>query len=76
MIEGHHACASYLEESVAKLLQFPAVLDETVQDLLLAQVKPVFTPADNVLLCKATSKKEVKDTLTKRTCMQLLVVMV
>ena len=65
VIEGHQACASYLEKSVAELLQVPAVLDEAVQDLLLAQVKPVFTPADNALLCKATSKKEVKDTLSK-----------
>ena len=64
-IEGHPACAAHLEDSVAKLLQVPAVLDEAAQDLLLAEVQPVFTPADNILLCKATTKKEVEETLSE-----------
>ena len=35
------------------------------QDLLLVEVLPVFTPEDNILLCKATTKKEVEETLSE-----------
>ena len=63
LIEGHQACAEYLEDIVAKLLHLPPVLDAVAQEQLLAEVEPVFTPADNALLCKDVSKKEVFDTL-------------
>ena len=62
-IVGHAACASYLEDTVAQLLQVPAVLDSHAQDLLLAEVPQVFSPDDNELLCKAVTKSEVKETL-------------
>ena len=62
-IVGHAACASYLEDTVAQLLQVPAVLDSHAQDLLLAEVSQVFSPDDNELLCKAVTKSEVKETL-------------
>ena len=58
-------CAAYLEGLVAKLLHFPPVLDAAAQDLLLAEVEPVFTAADNALLCKKATKKEVHETLSE-----------
>ena len=63
IIEGHSACAAYLEDSVAQLLHLPPLLDAAAQDQLLAEVEPVFTPADNALLCKLPTKTEVKETL-------------
>jgi hypothetical protein len=65
LIEGHQACAAYLEDLVAKLLQPHPVLDDAAQDQLLAEVEPVFTAADNALLCKDVTKKEVIDTLSE-----------
>ena len=43
----------------------PAAPDEAAEDLLLAEVLPVFTPEDNILLCKATTKKNVEETLNR-----------
>ena len=63
IIEGHHACADHLEGLVAQLLLPPPVLDLVAQDQLLAEVEPVFTEADNSLLCKMVTKAEVYDTL-------------
>ena len=63
IIEGHHACADHLEGLVAQLLLPPPVIDHAEQDQLLAEVEPVFTEADNALLCKDVTKAEVYDTL-------------
>ena len=65
IIEGHKACSAYLEDSVAQLLHHPPVLDAAAQDHLLAEVEPVFTAADNALLCKVPTKKEVGITLSE-----------
>ena len=47
IIEGHDACAAYLEQSVKDLLLNPAELDHLAQQALLAEVVPVFTAEDN-----------------------------
>ena len=63
LIEGHEACASFLENSVAQLLQHPAQLDHDAQQVLLDEIEPVFTEADNKLLCTIPNKEEVKEVL-------------
>ena len=50
ILEGHSACSSYLEGEVAKLLLNPAILDPASQEILLAEVEPVFTEEDNKML--------------------------
>ena len=62
-ITGHKACADFLENSVAELLLKPAALDEAAQEELLADVHPVFTPADNILMTKDPDKAEVKESI-------------
>ena len=54
-LEGHQACADYLEQTVEELLLHPVQLSQAAQDVLLAEVDPVFTDADNELLLKQTS---------------------
>jgi hypothetical protein len=47
LLEGHTACATYLEKSVEELLLHPATLDKVSQQVLLDEVVPVFTAKDN-----------------------------
>ena len=63
VLEGHQACAAFLESTVEDLLLHPAQLNHAAQDTLLADVDPVFTDADNDLLLKLPCKQEVKETL-------------
>ena len=63
ILEGHQACASYLEQTVEELLLHPADLDLAAQAALLAEVDIVFTLADNEHLLKQPTKQEVLDTL-------------
>ena len=63
LIEGHKDCAAFLENSVAELLHHPAQLDHDAQQVLLGEVDPVFTDADNKMLCAAPTKDEVKEVL-------------
>ena len=62
-LTGHSACSSYLEEEVAKLLLHPATLDTAAQEILLAEVEPVFTDEDNRMLLAPPSQDEVKEVL-------------
>ena len=62
-LEGHEACAEYLEKVVEDLLLNPAVLSQDAQEILLAEVSPVFTEADNQKFLKMPTKVEVFDTL-------------
>ena len=62
-LTGHRACADFLENSVAELLLSPAILDEAAQEELLADVQPVFTAADNVMMTKHPDKAEVKESI-------------
>ena len=58
ILEGHPACAKYLENSVAELLLHPAMLDLAAQEALLSEVEPVFTEADNQMLCATPDKDD------------------
>ena len=51
MVEGHEACAEFLENSDAELLLHPAQLDHVAQQALLDEVELVFTDADNQMIC-------------------------
>ena len=64
MLEGHQACADFLEQTVEDLLLHPAELDQAAQECLLSEVDPVFTPEDNNLLLKQPSQKDVLETLS------------
>ena len=58
LLEGHDACAAYLERSVEDLLLHPADLDHAAQQALLDELVPVFTEDDNrKLLTKPDSEK-------------------
>ena len=50
LLVGHDSCAKYLEDLVADLLLNPAELNLTAQDILLAEIEPVVTDADNNML--------------------------
>ena len=63
-LAGHTACAEYLEKTVEDLLLHPVDLDLVAQDLLLAEVSPVFTEEDNNKFMKEPTKIEVYNTLT------------
>ena len=63
VLEGHKACAEYLENLVADLLLVPANLDTEAQDILLAEIDTVVTESENEMLAKAPDKEEVKNTL-------------
>ena len=63
VLEGHSACASYLEEAVGDLLLHPAALCDSSQETLLKEVRVVFTDKDNDLLLKEVTKEEVKNSL-------------
>ena len=63
LLEGHVACAEYLEEAVGDLLLHPATLDVVAQDALLKEVRPVFTEEDNVMMLKVPTKAEVKESV-------------
>ena len=43
LLEGHSACANFLEKSVSELLLHPVELDPVAQDCLLNEIEPVFT---------------------------------
>ena len=64
LLEGHSACATFLENAVAELLLHPAELDQAAQACLLKEVDPVFSEADNVLLCAPPTKQDVKEVLS------------
>ena len=63
LLEGHSKCAEYLENQVAELLSYDAVLDPVAQDALLSEVVPVFSPSDNTFLEKLPSLRDLKETL-------------
>ena len=63
VLEGHQACAAYLEKTVEDLLLYPAELCQAAQGVLLAEVNPVFSESDNQELLKLPTKAEVFETL-------------
>ena len=65
ILEGHDACARYLEDSVEELLENKAQLDPAAQEILLREVRPVFTEEDNAELRKTPTNREIHETLLK-----------
>ena len=65
ILDGHDACAKFLENQVANLLLNPAQLDCQAQYQLLQEISPVFTKEDNEMLIKEPSKSEVKLSIAK-----------
>jgi hypothetical protein len=63
VIKGHNACSSFLEQAVSDLLTKPAHIDPVSQEILLREVKPVFTKEDNAYLKKIPNKDDVKDSV-------------
>ena len=59
VIEGHEACAQYLERKVQDLLGQPALLDNEAQETLLNLVTPVFSTKDNTMLEALPTKSEL-----------------
>ena len=64
IIEGHDACAAYLEQTVEDLLLHPAQLDSQAQQALLAEVVPVFTVEDNKSMLTPPTNDDVLKTLS------------
>ena len=65
MIEGHTACADFLEKTVEELLLNPAQLNPMAQSALLENVETVFTEDDNLKLLAEPTRQEVIDTLAE-----------
>ena len=63
VLEGHEACAKYLESKVQDLVGQPAMLDVDAQDTLLSLVTPVFSANDNIMLEALPTKAELHKTL-------------
>ena len=63
LLEGHDACAEYLEDLVADLLLHPAELDIAAQEALLAEIEPAVTELENLKLSKLPTKDDVYATL-------------
>ena len=59
LLEGHAACASFLENTVEELLLHPAQLNNAAQQALLDEVVPVFTLEDNQKLLTPPSSDTV-----------------
>ena len=62
-LEGHEACANYLEKTVEDLLLHPADLDKVAQETLLKEVKVVFTEEDNKRFLTPPTKEKVRKVL-------------
>ena len=58
LLEGHAACASYLEKTVEDLLLHPAELDLRAQETLLNEIEVVFTEEDNEKFMTAPTKED------------------
>ena len=63
IIEGHDACAQYLENEVKNLLLSDANLETSAQNILLDEVVTCFTEADNEILRAPPTIKQIRDTI-------------
>ena len=63
LLEGHTACASYLQNNLETLLLHPAELNKEAQDKLLNEVHEVFTKEDNKMLVAKPTKAEVEESV-------------
>ena len=64
LLEGHTPCAEYLESEVEHLLLQPHPVDQVARDILLGEVKEVFTQSDNQKLLTLPTQEEVKEVVT------------
>ena len=62
ILEGHSACAEYLENLVADLLLKPTELDRSAQEILLNELVNKVTNEENEMLGKIPDKQEVLET--------------
>ena len=62
-LEGHEACANFLEKTVEDLLMHTADLDMVAQETLLKEVKVVFTEQDNKKFLTPPTKEKVRKVL-------------
>ena len=63
IIEGHAECSTFLENEVKSLLLTDAGLDQSAQNILLEEILPCFTEADNAILRSPPTLQCVKDTI-------------
>jgi hypothetical protein len=63
VLEGHAHCAAFLENEVKNLLLTDAGLDLNAQNVLLDELVPCFTEADNTILMSPPTLQSVKDTI-------------
>ena len=63
LLEGHSACANYMEGLVGELLLQPHNRDPVCESILLEEVEKVFTVNDNSFLSLTPTKQEIKDTI-------------
>ena len=63
LLEGHDACAKFLEKTVEDLLLHPAELDEMAQETLLKEVQVVFTEQDNMKFLTSPTKVVIEKVL-------------
>ena len=64
LLEGHNECSSFLEKTLRELLESPAELDSPSQEIVLAQVTPTISEADNKTLEEPTTLSEVYSILS------------
>ena len=64
IIEGHEKCCEYLEKQVEDLLLRRHPVDPAARNVLLQEVMPVFTDADNDSFLALPSLEEVKTVVT------------
>ena len=63
IIEGHAKCSQFLEKEVKNLLLTDAGLDHSAQELLLEEIVPCFSEADNAALKSPPTSEMVKKTV-------------
>ena len=70
LLEGHAACASYLEQQVKDLLLQPAPIDQIARNTLLAEIQENdFTDDDNDMLLATPTSKEVREIVSSSNLM-------
>ena len=63
LVEGHDACANFLEQEVKNLLLVDDGLENAAQSKLLEEITPCFTDADYALFLAPQTMDDVKKTL-------------
>ena len=70
LLEGHAACARYLEQQVEDLLLQPALIDDMARNTLLSEIDGNdFTEDDNAMLLAPPTSKDVREVLSSSNLM-------